>query len=147
MPKIYNQYNNPKIFSNAGNSIIKIYKRVTNPDNTIKIIETGTKDIYKEIQEAGEGVTLKEMIENYRNSGEIPQLEIKKPTYQDTTSLPDNSIELQKLKKEWQETHDQLEKTELALLKAQEKFNQEKLKNEQKNSNTPTNNQNNNETT
>lgn len=91
--KFYTQYNNISQPSNPGEKEIQEYSREKRGDNTWKIFKTHKRNIYNEIQEAGEGIALKDMIEKYEQ-GYIPNLNIKpNDNYIDTTGISNNYIE------------------------------------------------------
>lgn len=94
MPKFYTQYNNYSKPSIPGEAETTEYMRKTDAvTGEIKIIKTGKRNIYNEIQEAGIGITLKEIISKYENN-EIPETD--RP-YLDITDTPTDRAELQRM--------------------------------------------------
>lgn len=89
----FTQYNNITKPTIAGEEETTEYQRIQNEKTkewTLKPI--GKRNIYNEIQEAGIGSSLKEMIIKYQND-EIDTFGNEQNNYIDTTTIPNNKIE------------------------------------------------------
>lgn len=114
--RFHNQYNNISKPTNAGNEIIEIIEKRTNPiTGEITFKKTGERNIYQEIQEASIGASLEEQIKKLL-AEEIEQNEMQ---YIDTTSIPNNFIEKEELKNN---NYEKIIKLEKELKEAKEKL-------------------------
>lgn len=114
--KFYTQYNNISIPTNAGNEIIEIKEKRTNPiTGEITFVITGKRNIYQEIQEASIGASLEEQIQKLLNE----DTEITEHQYLDTTTIPEYFTEREELKNT---NFEKIKKLEEELKKAKEKI-------------------------
>lgn len=132
----FTQYNNKIIPTTAGEEETTEYQRVLNEKTkewTLKPI--GKRNIYNEIQEAGIGSSLKEMIIKYQND-EIDTFENRTSSYIDTTTIPENKIEyeehIKNLEQQINETKNKIKEQEIKAKELYEKARKEELENEKK---------------
>lgn len=93
MRKIYSEYNNVSDSSIAGDSLYNVYERVVNKNNgEVSLRVSKVLDLYNEIQEAGVGTTLQELIDKYE-SGEVVDFNFRQGQYLDLSVLPSSAIE------------------------------------------------------
>lgn len=93
MRKIYSEYNNVSDSSVSGDSLYNVYERVVNKNTGEVSLRLVKKlDRYSEIQEAGVGITLNEMIAKYE-SGEIIDFNFRQGQYLDLSELPTSAME------------------------------------------------------
>lgn len=90
----YSVADNVSKYSNPGNSFYPNYERVVNSEGQVYVKQIGGYDLYDEIQEAGVGVTLKEMLQKYDTSDVVEMTNSGNFGYVDTTDIPGNAIEL-----------------------------------------------------
>lgn len=134
--KLHTQYNNKKTPTNAGNEEITEYQRIQN-EHTKEwtLLPIGKRNIYNEIQEAGIGTSLKEIITKYQNN-EIDTLENNQNNYIDTTTLPENKIDFEEhiknLEQQINETKNKIKEQESKTKEIYEKARKEQTENEKK---------------
>lgn len=93
MRKIYSEYNNVSDSSVAGDSLYNVYERVVNKNNgEVSLRVSKVLDLYNEIQEAGVGTTLQELIDKYE-SGEVVDFNFRQGQYLDLSELPSSAME------------------------------------------------------
>ncbi|WP_338967387.1 hypothetical protein [Spiroplasma endosymbiont of Lonchoptera lutea] len=93
MRKIYKEFENVSIPSESGKAEYKIYERVISKDTgKVSLRVSKEANMYNEIQEAGVGTTLNEMIDKY-GTGEIVNLNFRAGSYVDLSQLPNSAIE------------------------------------------------------
>lgn len=93
MRKIYSEYNNVSDSSVAGDSLYNVYERVVNKNNgEVSLRVSKVLDLYNEIQEAGVGTTLQELIDKYE-SGEVVDFNFRQGQYLDLSELPNSAME------------------------------------------------------
>lgn len=93
MRKIYKEFENVSVPSESGKAEYKIYKRVINKDTgEVSLQISKVANMYNEIQEAGVGTTLNEMIDKY-GTGEIVNLNFREGSYVDLSQLPSSAME------------------------------------------------------
>lgn len=93
MRKIYSEYNNVSDSSVAGDSLYNVYERVVNKSNgEVSLRVSKVLDLYNEIQEAGVGTTLQELIDKYE-SGEVVDFNFRQGQYLDLSELPSSAME------------------------------------------------------
>lgn len=134
--KFHTQYNNKITPTNAGKEEITEYQRIQNEHTKEwKLKPIGKRNIYNEIQEAGIGTSLKEMITKYQND-EIDQLGNNQNNYIDTTTIPENKIDFEEhiknLEKQINETKNKIKEQEQKTKQIYEKARKEELENEKK---------------
>lgn len=134
--KFHTQYNNKRTPTNAGKEEFEEYQRIQNEHTkewTLKAI--GKRNIYNEIQEAGIGTSLKEMIIKYQND-EIDEIGTNQNNYIDTTTLPENKIDFEEhirnLEQQINETKNKIKEQELKTKQIYEKAQKEQTENEKK---------------
>lgn len=134
--KFHTQYNNKRTPTNAGQEETIEYQRIQNEHTKEwKLKEIGKRNIYNEIQEAGIGTSLKEIITKYQND-EIDQLGNNQKNYIDTTTLPENKIDFEEhirnLEQQINETKNKIKEQELKTKQIYEKAQKEQTENEKK---------------
>lgn len=93
MRKIYSEYNNVSDSSVAGDSLYNVYERVINKNTgEVSLRVSKVLDLYNEIQEAGIGTTLQELIDKYE-SGEVVDFNFRQGQYLDLSELPSSAME------------------------------------------------------
>ncbi|UZQ29490.1 MAG: hypothetical protein OHM56_10000 [Spiroplasma phoeniceum] len=93
MRKIYSEYNNVSDSSVSGDSLYNVYERVVNKNTgEVSLIVNKVLDLYNEIQEAGIGTTLQELIDKYE-SGEFVDFNFRQGQYLDLSELPSSAVE------------------------------------------------------
>lgn len=93
MRKIYKEFENVSIPSDSGKAEYKIYERVVSKDTgEVSLRVSKVANMYNEIQEAGVGTTLNEMIDRY-GTGEIINLNLREGSYVDLSQLPSSAME------------------------------------------------------
>lgn len=93
MRKIYSEYNNVSDSSVVGDSLYNVYERVVNKNNgEVSLRVSKVLDLYNEIQEAGVGTTLQELIDKYE-SGEVVDFNFRQGQYLDLSELPSSAME------------------------------------------------------
>lgn len=93
MRKIYSEFNNVSVSSVSGDSEYGVYERYVNKSTgevTLRLVKK--LDLYSEIQEAGVGITLNEIIAKYE-SGEIMDFNFRQGQYLDLSELPTSAME------------------------------------------------------
>lgn len=93
MRKIYSEFNNVSVSSVSGDSEYGVYERYVNKNTgevTLRLVKK--LDLYSEIQEAGVGITLNEIIAKYE-SGEIVDFNFRQGQYLDLSELPTSAME------------------------------------------------------
>lgn len=132
----FTQYNNITKPTIAGEEETTEYQRIQNEKTkewTLKPI--GKRNIYNEIQEAGIGSSLKEMIIKYQND-EIETFGNEQNNYIDTTTIPNNKIEyeehIRNLEQQINETKNKIKEQELKTKEIYEKAKKEQTENEKK---------------
>lgn len=134
--KFHTQYNNKRTPTNAGQEETTEYQRIQNEHTKEwKLKEIGKRNIYNEIQEAGIGNSLKEIITKYQNN-EIDTLGDNKNNYINTTTLPENKIDFEEhiknLENQINETKNKIKEQELKTKQIYEKAQKEQTENEKK---------------
>lgn len=93
MRKIYSEYNNVSDSSVTGDSLYNVYERVVNKNNgEVSLRISKVLDLYNEIQEAGVGTTLQELIDKYE-SGEVVDFNFRQGQYLNLSELPSSAME------------------------------------------------------
>lgn len=134
--KFHTQYNNKITPTNAGQEETTEYQRIQNEHTKEwKLKAIGKRNIYNEIQEAGIGTSLKEMIIKYQND-EIDEIGTNQNNYIDTTTLPENKIDFEEhirnLEQQINETKIKIKDQELKTKQIYEKAQKEQTENEKK---------------
>lgn len=134
--KFHTQYNNKRTPTNSGEEETTEYQRTQNEHTKEwKLKEIGKRNIYNEIQEAGIGTSLKEMIIKYQNN-EIDEIGTNQKNYIDTTKLPENKIDFEEhiknLEQQINETKNKIKEQELKTKEIYEKAKKEQTENEKK---------------
>lgn len=93
MRKIYKEFENVSVPTESGKAEYKVYERIINKDTgEVSLRVSKVANMYNEIQEAGVGTTLNEMIDKY-GTGEIVNLNFREGSYVDLSQLPSSAIE------------------------------------------------------
>lgn len=93
MRKIYSEFDNVSVSSECGTSEYGVYERVVNKNSGEVSLRLVKKlDLYSEIQEAGVGITLNEIIAKYE-SGEVMDFNFRQGQYLDLSEFPSSAID------------------------------------------------------
>lgn len=97
--KVYTEHDNVSVPSESGKAEYDVYERfVDNKTGEVSLRVVKTLNRYDEIQEAGVGTTLQELIDKYE-SGEVVDFNFRQGQYLDLSELPSSAMEILNLLK------------------------------------------------
>ena len=86
-----------KIYSNPGDRIAPVYSKVAGENGKVELKETGSRDIYSEIQSHAASVDIKNIMLRYEREQDPAILNQRKGIFIDTSEMPKTYAEVQQI--------------------------------------------------